>query len=300
MLKVLVTGGTGWVGRQLLPELVASSCVDEIRCLVREPTADLSAGIEPVVCDLAQPEQLDVALADVDLVLHLASATGKAHADECQRVNVEGTRALVEAALHSAQAHFVFVSSIAVTFEDLRRYPYGRSKRDAETILRESGLRHTILRPTILFGAGSPVLDAFTRLACTPLVMPLFGSGRTRVQPLAITDLVRALIAIVEGADTEGCIEVGGPEVIELEELLRRIRHAHGVSAGWPLRIPARPLAPLLAALEPIMLRLLPFTAGQLATFMQDGVARPNRLLEQLAPLEPIASMLSAAIPRAR
>ena len=48
------------------------------------------------------------------------------------------------------------------------------------------------------------------------------------------------------------------------------------------------------------MLRLLPFTAGQLATFMQDGVARPNRLLEQLAPLEPIASMLSAAIPRAR
>lgn len=298
MSTVLVTGATGWVGHLLLPALTASPSVDRIRCVVRDEAEVLPPGIDDrVVCDLAQPGPLDVALADVDFVLHLASVTGKARADQYQRVNVDGTRALVDAARHSARAraHFVLVSSISVTFEDLHHYPYGRSKRDAEAIVRQSGLRHTILRPTILLDTGAPVRTAFARLATAPLVMPLFGNGATRVQPLASADLVRALVAIVEGADAGGCFELGGPEVLGIEELLGRIRLAHGKSAAPALRIPARPLAPLLGALEPFMLALLPFTAGQLATFMQDGVAEANPLLERLAPLEPIDSMLARA-----
>ena len=296
MSTVLVTGATGWAGRRLLPALSRSPSVDHIRCVVRDAAAVLPPGIDDrVVCDLAQPGPLDRALADVDFVLHLASVTGKARADQYQRVNVDGTRALVDAARRSARAHFVLVSSISVTFDDLRRYPYGRSKRDAEAIVRESGLRHTILRPTILLDAGAPVRTAFARLAALPLVMPLFGDGATRVQPLASADLVRALVAIVEGANTGGCFALGGPEVIAIEELLGRIRLAHGKSAAPVLRIPARPLAPLLGALEPFMLALLPFTAGQLATFVQDGVAEANPLLERLAPLEPIDSMLASS-----
>jgi NADH dehydrogenase len=115
-------------------------------------------------------------------------------------------------------------------------------------------------------------------LACAP-VLPVFGSGRALVQPVSIHDLVAALTEILDGdAFDNQTVEIGGPEVLSMEELLVKIRRVHGKGNGPVFHLPAKLLAAGIGVVESFLLPLLPFTAGQMASFTNDGVAdRPAR-----------------------
>ena len=91
------------------------------------------------------------------LVNPAACATGKASAADHHRLNVEGTAALVAACQQAGVSRLLFVSSIAVTFADQTGYHYAAAKTAAEQIVHGSGLRVRVVRPTMIFGAGSPV-----------------------------------------------------------------------------------------------------------------------------------------------
>jgi NADH dehydrogenase len=111
-------------------------------------------------------------------------------------------------------------------------------------------------------------------LASAPIV-PLFGNGRTRVQPIDVTDLAARIVEIVETDRFRNeTLELGGPEVLTLRELLDRMhRRARGGPARF-LPIPLGFVVPLLGAAESVLYGALPITVGQLATFRFDGVAR--------------------------
>jgi NADH dehydrogenase len=142
-----------------------------------------------------------------------------------------------------------------------------------------SGLRWTIVRPTMIFGPGSPVLEGLRRLAALP-VMPVFGNGRAPVQPIFVDDLAGAVAALLEEPASEGrTIEIGGPEVLSMERLLLRIRRKLGIRNARLVHLPAGPTAAFLGLLEPVLRPLLPVTAGQLASLTSDGTAVPDSLV---------------------
>jgi NADH dehydrogenase len=174
----------------------------------------------------------------------------------------------------------LFCSSIAVTFPDRRRYFYAESKAIAERLVAESGIPATVIRPTIVAGAGSPVMDRLSKLAALPII-PAFGGGCARVQPILVDDLADFVVEIVEHDRFRGeVLELGGPEVLPLRDLLDRLhRHVLGRPATF-VHIPLGCVLPVLSFLERLAYAALPFTVGQLATFRFDAIAQPNTLWE--------------------
>lgn len=262
-----MTGGSGFLGTRLRQRLQRHGLA-----FTELPRA---AG-----ADLLVPASYERALAGADAVVHLAAATGKAAPEEHFRVNVLGTEILLEHCRRLGVRRFVFASTIAVTFPDIRRYPYARAKLEAEGAVAASGLDFTIVRPTIIAGPGAPVLAGLAKLAGLPLV-PVFGSGTARVQPILADDLADCVVTIVrEGLCVRQTVELGGPEVITIEQLLAEL---HRVLRGRAMRAVHIPLPPVMAALgllERVAYRFLPVTAGQLATFRFDGVAASNPVFE--------------------
>jgi len=291
MKNIFVTGATGFLGRRLLPRLAD---FDRVVCLARCPPADTpQKNIEWLPGDLGDPAHLPDALRGCDAVLHLAALTGKARAEEYARVNVGGTQALLDAARSAGVPRFLHVSSVAVKFPDKSGYPYGQSKETAENLVRACGMPHAIVRPAIILGPGSPVWKGVAPLLKAP-VMPIFGDGRTPVQPIHVDDVAEFLNQILRRDLFAGSLlELGGPEVLSFEELLQRAREKRSGKRAAVLHIPLGPLAALLSAMEPLLFPVLPITVGQLSSFRYSGVMDANPLwLEHRAQLKSVLEML--------
>jgi NADH dehydrogenase len=270
--KVIVTGAAGFVGKRLIESLLSRG--QHVTAIDRNPKpATVPIQTEWIQADLARPASYEDALQGSPIVLHLAAVTGKAHKAEYWRSNVDATQALVNACERARVRRFVLMSSIAVTFGDRRFYPYAISKIAAEGIVRAATISTTIVRPTMIFGPGSPVQASLERLARLPLV-PIFGDGRKLVQPVDVADVVGVLADIARDPDrTSALIEVGGSHVYTLKELILTLRSLQGVNGRAPtIHVPLNPLRQVLALLEGPFLGVLPFTAGQLASFANDGV----------------------------
>jgi NADH dehydrogenase len=220
-------------------------------------------------------------MAGCDTVVHLAAATGKRHPSEYLRVNRDGTEALAIAAQRAGVQQFLHVSTIAVKFCDMSRYYYAQSKQQAELVVEQSGLRWTIVRPTIILGKNAPVLESLSRIAALPVV-PVFGDGRALVQPIFVDDLASCLIAMLREGTFDGrTVDIGGPEELGIEDLLLRIRRAQGRGRARVIHLPVHALATCLGWMEPILGALLPVTAGQLASFVNDGTISPDPWVAQ-------------------
>jgi uncharacterized protein YbjT (DUF2867 family) len=294
MASLFLTGAGGLVGRAVLDAVDRSRHrVVRLQRASSAPRAD-ARDDDIVMGDLLDPSSYAPSLAGIDTVVHLAAQTGRATRAEHWRVNAEGTTRLVEASARAGVKQFLFVSSIAVKFGNAPLYHYAEAKRVAESAVRSSGMPHTIVRPTIVLGPGSPIGARFRSLAALP-VLPIFGEGAVRLQPIDVRDVARVISAIIdERRSADEVIEVGGPDTLTLEELLRRL---HTLLRGTSVRAVHLPLRPLRAALglaERISLTLAPVTAGQLAPFANDSVADSHPLVRRLAPdFRGIESMLT-------
>jgi len=289
---LFVTGATGFIGRRLLAALDRRR-FSGVTCLVRAPGA--LAGERVVVGRLEDPASYAGALGPATTVVHLAALTGKAAPERYVAVNVDGTARLVTACRQAGVRRFAYVSTIAVTYQDTRRYPYARSKAAAEAIVRASDLDSLIVRPTIVLGMGSPASASFRRLA-QPWLTLVPGHGRTRIQPIDVDDLARMLAALLaEGRFAGETLELGGPEVVTVGGFLRRLS-ARGGRRPPALHLPLAPVVAVLGRLERFLLPVLPVTAGQLSVFAQDGTAAPHPALARWAPsMKRVGEMVGVA-----
>ena len=251
-----------------------------------------SPGVVSINGDLLDPDALDRAMEGVDRVVHLAAATGKASLVEMERVNVGGTRTMVEACVRNDVRRVVHVSSIAVTYPDLSDYPYGRSKLSAEQVVKESNLDWTIVRPTVVLGPDSPALGPFRSLAAGPALM-VPGGGRVKVQPIDVRDVARSLVDIVTGPAAVGeIVELGGPEQLPMRELLGRVRAQAGKGAGPLVPIPLGLLRGVARVAEMTLGTRAPVTPGQLTAFRFDSIARQPPDGSVATPEHDVAAML--------
>jgi nucleoside-diphosphate-sugar epimerase len=293
---VFVTGASGFVGSRLLRALAQAGAPD-VRLLLRNPgsVAGLPESWRVVPGPLAEPEAWSDALRGVESVIHLAAVTGKAPRRLQHQISVEGTRLLVRAAERAGVRRFLYVSTIAVSYAKRPHYHYAEAKAAAEAVVAGSSLDWLIVRPTMVLGSGSPNLASLERLALLPVPV-VFGDGTVPVQPIHVDDLA-ALLAGALGAGPWGrrTLAVGGPESLSLNELLGRIRESRRRPPRRLRHLPVAPFRAALALLEPVLLPLLPFTAGQLAFFCNASRAEPDPFLARLPPAaRGLGAMLAA------
>jgi uncharacterized protein YbjT (DUF2867 family) len=282
---VFITGATGFIGRRVMAAL-GNTPGRSIRCLVRDGRSVAEGPwVTTVRGDLDRPETFAAALAGTRTVLHLAARTGKGSRRDHFSANCEGTEKLVRASREAGVTRFINVSSIAATYAHRTAYHYADAKRQAEQIVRSSGLRFVNVRPTFVLGAGSPVGSGLVKLATLPLV-PLFGDGAVRVQPIHVDDVAGYLAAALgdEGLDNHD-VDLGGPEIVSMKDLLMRIRRAAKGSEAVFVRLPGFATMRALAIVEPLVGNLLPIGAGQLSAFVNDSTVKatvPGRPLPRL------------------
>ena len=284
MGAIVVTGAAGFVGRRLV-ELLELRGERVVAIGRNPPPQEWTAKAQWIVSNLLQPDAYLLALEGADCVIHLAAVTGKARPEEYARSNVEATKALLEACDKAGVKRFVLASSIAVTFRDRRHYKYAESKIAAEELTRNASIPTTIVRPTMILGAGSPIQASLEKLAKAPFI-PVFGDGKVRVQPVDVEDVAEALANLAREPDAAGAvIEIGGPKVMTMNDLLAKLRTNQGLDGALRFaHIPLGPTRSILAALEGPLFAVLPLTAGQLASFANDGVAAPHPIMDRILP----------------
>ena len=293
MATVFLTGGTGFLGPRVCAALRQHG--HSIILLDRSGSVPASRGVDVVKADLLEPDTYREALPRADVVVHLATSVRNASKREHFRVNAEGTGKLVDECRRCGVQRLLFTSTIAVKFPDNRWYNYAQAKTRAEESVRASGLRFTILRPTVMLGQGSPAMSALERLAVLPII-PVFGNGRALVQPIFVDDVVAFVLTVIEQDRFHGeTLELGGPAVLSIEELLQRIRQSRTGSRGRLVHIPLGLVLPPLKAAESMGLEgLLPVTVGQLSSFRYDGTIDSNPLYEsRRASLSDVAHMIA-------
>ncbi len=282
MRSLFVTGGSGFIGRRLLSHIPPGR-YSRITALSRRPQLALP-GVTWLQGDLTEAGSWRQQLDDTTDVAHLAAATGAASASRHRAVNVEGTENLVRACERARAGGLLFVSSIAAGFPDDPHYPYATSKREAEALVRSSVVPFSIVRPTIVLGRGSPILDRLRSLAGGPVVA-VIGDGLARVQPIDVEDLSSVIVLLLERRAFDGTTrELGGPEVLTMEKLLMRIREALGRGKGRIVHVPYGPARGGLIVAEALLGGRSPVSAGQLASFVQNGEAKPDAFWEALRP----------------
>lgn len=246
MTRLLVTGGAGFLGRQVLAQAHRQNW--RLAITSRDPLGvqGLPAGTEAVTAELTDADSIAsaVAVARPDVVVHAAAVVDDLHPD-LHAVNVEGTRHLLAALAAQAQApRLVHVSTFAV--EDEPPTAYSASKLAAEELVRASGVPFVIVRPSLVYGPGdgtnTPRL--VERLAAGSHWIP--GGGVTRIQPVFVTD---AASAIVAAASTDRALgntyRLGGPEPVRVRDYRAAVRDASGGQAV--IRALPLPLFGLLA-----------------------------------------------------
>lgn len=256
MTAILITGATGFIGKNLLAKLKN----DEISIALRNTRSNLSHVKTIVVGDIDNNTNWQPALENIDIVIHLAA---RAHIlketidnpeTEFDKVNTQGTINLVKQCIEAGVKHFIFLSSIGgvTTLSDKMinesspcnpDTPYGKSKLKAEKAIEElcqnSNMTYTILRPTLVYGANNPGnMERLLSLTTKNLPLPLGAINNSR-SLVYVGNLIDAIITCIHHPNAKNqTFIVSDGEDLSTPELIRRIGKAMDKS---PLLLPFPP-----------------------------------------------------------
>lgn len=285
-MNILVTGATGFIGPNVARALVQRG--HQVRCLVRRG-ADLRPlqylPVEVWLGDILDPATLPPALEDQQAVVHLVGILKeRPPALTYQRVHVEGTRNLAEAAKAAGVQRFLYMSGNGAA--DSPKYPYLHTKWQAEELVKASGIPWTVLRPSIVTGPGDGFFNQLADIVRHPPsggrtmapVVPVIGSGGCRYSPIHVEDLARCTAqAAVDPAFAGRTVVLGGPEQFTYRELLRLTMDTIKVH---------RPVVPLpvwfmrlVVPTMPLLYKDPPLTPALLEMALLDNVAEPDSVL---------------------
>jgi NADH dehydrogenase len=219
---ILVIGGTGFIGKALIRQLVEYG--HPVRTLIRpspiSPNLPHGVAVDVTVSSLNDERGLRAAMVGVETIFHLASGEWQGPSASLMDIDIRGTRAVVGAAQDAGVDRFYYVSHLGS--DRASAFPVLKAKAIAEEFIRRSSLDYTILRTAILFGEGDGLTTNLARiLSALPFVYLSPGDGQVQLQPLWVEDLVTCLTWSLEDPETRNrIIEIGGPEYLSFNQIV--------------------------------------------------------------------------------
>ena len=216
MARILITGGTGFVGSEIRKALADR----ELRLLVRDPSSVRDAGAAELVRgDVLDPASLEPAMAGVDAVIHLVAIIEESGDKTFDLVIRQGSENVVTAARNAGVRRLVHMSALGA--QPNPAYPYLNAKWGAEQAVRQSGLDWTIIRPSVIFGPRDGFVNVLAGLIRRAPIIPVVGSGESKFQPVAVGEVAAVYRAVLDDPAAIGqTYELGGGETYSYEEML--------------------------------------------------------------------------------
>jgi len=280
-MNIAITGGTGFVGSHLAKSLTDNghSVVLIARGLDKRNETVLNAErTQYKAIGTSDEEKLFDAFAGCDAVAHCAGINRELTHGDYDRIHVQGTQNVVNAAKKAGVKKIVLVSFYRARPNCGSRYH--ESKYEAEEIVRNSGLDYTVLKPGMIYGRGDHMLDHLSHVFHTLPLFALVGFQQKILAPLAIEDVVRIMeVALLEGRLSRQTVPILGPEKMTLEELTKRIGKVVGrVPVLFPMPVFFHyGLAKILEATMEI-----PLIAFAQVRILTEGFEEPSGLCQSL------------------
>lgn len=282
-MMILVTGGTGFVGRHLIRRLTEEG--HSIRCLVRQSSKKVDLlkefDLEIVNGDVTDLDSVKRAAEGCDAVYSLVGLLYEPRGYTFDSVHAGGVRNIVEACRASGIKRLLHISALGTSPEAKSRYH--RTKLTGEEVIKESGLDYTVFRPSVIFGEDDSFVNLFAPMIRLSPVIGIIGDGGYRMQPVYIEDLITCMVKSLNDEKTyEHVYEIGGGEALTFNEIIDSIASAMG-KKRLKLQIPvtiARPMARLME-----LLPRPPLTIDQLIMLLSDNIC-DNREAEKIFGVE--------------
>jgi uncharacterized protein YbjT (DUF2867 family) len=215
MARVLVTGATGFVGSHLIPALIDAG--HEVRAMTRRPERYDGLGT-PVAGDVEDPPTLTEPLRDVEVAFYLVHSLAS---KDFETIDAAAAMAFSSAAAAAGVQRIIYLGGLGENEETLS--PHLRSRRQVERLLRGDSVPVTTLRAAVIVGHGGISWEITRQLVehLPAMITPRWVS--TRTQPIALPDVVRYLVGVLEHPETSGRnYDIGGPEILRYEDMLQR------------------------------------------------------------------------------
>jgi NADH dehydrogenase len=280
-MKIAITGGAGFIGRHLAQRLLAEG--HQVVLLTRrahDEPAILKMNAEFIVSDLSNPDTLADAFKDCDAIAHCAGINREIGKQTYQKVHVEATRNVIEAA-QKARVGKVLLMSFLRARPDCGS-PYHESKWAAEEIVRNSDLDYTIIKAGMVYGSGDHMLDHLSHAVHTFPIFAMVGLKEKRIRPLAIQDLIEVLRAALVGDRlSRQTVAITGAEELKLSEAVLRVARIANRTI-WMFRMPVWFHYALALFWELTM--KVPLVARAQVRILSEGVVEPALACDPLPP----------------
>lgn len=231
-MLILVTGGTGFVGKALIRHLVENDY--SVRTLLRpspvSPNLPRGVPVDVTVSSLDDERGLRAAMVGVEVIYHLASGEWRGTQSNLLEIDINGTRAIIEAARDAKVKQIIYVSHLGA--DRASAFPVLKAKGIAEEFIRRSGINYTIVRSAIIFGKDDGFSTGIVKtMAKLPLIFLVPGDGKVLLQPIWIEDLATCLTWLLDDPEVNNrTMEVGGPEFLSFEGIIHIIMETAGIS----------------------------------------------------------------------
>ncbi|MGK2944417.1 MAG: complex I NDUFA9 subunit family protein [Desulfuromonadales bacterium] len=275
-MKVFLTGGTGFVGSEVLRQLVTAGHV--VRALVRKGSEDKLAVLENVEVypgDVTDAASLVDALTGCDAVIHLVGIIREFPNRDVtfKRMHIEGTENMLKAAAAQGVQRYLHMSSNGV--REGGSTAYHRTKWQSEKLVRDSNLDWTIFRPSLIFGPGSEFVDILVTLIRKLPVVPVIGDGKYRMQPVAVDQVAASFVKALGLSETIGkTYHLAGGASYSYDEILDLTARALGKEKACKIHQPLILIKPMVKMMQGF--DQFPITEDQLKMLVEGNVCDPG------------------------
>ncbi len=280
MSTILVTGATGFIGRKLVPALIEAG--HEVRAMTRHPEKYDGPG-EAVGADVMDPAALAIALEGADVAVYLVHSLDD---PDFEKKDADAARNFSAAAANAGVRQIIYMGGLGDDDEQLSAHL--RSRREVEGLLGEDGVPVTVLRAAIVVGHGGISWEITRQLIknLPAMVVPKWVS--TKTQPIALDDVIRYLVGVVDHPDAlDRVFEIGGPDQLDYREMMQI---ASEVSTGKRLVMLTIPvLTPQLSSYWLSLVTDVDVTTGRnLIDSMSTEVLVTDTSIRDVVPGEPL------------